>query len=422
MKVLICGGGIAGNALAFWLSKSGHDITVLERFPELRATGLQVDLRGFGIEVLKRMGLEQKFREHSVKEEGLDIVDGAGRTKAYFHANRTGKGIQSFTTDYEIMRGDLCRLLYDASRTATKYRFGTSIKSFEQLGHSIKIMFNDGQQEEFDLLVGADGQWSRTRQMMLGTDRADPITLLDVYIAYFTMPSPIRVGEVFDAKLFITTGKRLIACRRHAKDRVQGYMAVTTTTGIIKDVKKGDVRAEKDAIVKLFKGAGWRTNELLEAMQRSDDFYCERLGVVKLEAWSKCRVVLLGDAAYCPSATTGMGTTSSMVGAYILAGELNLHSQDHEAGNGANIDAALKSYEHKFRPFMDQVQRGLYPGSTYFHKVPTTEFGLMLLRFVLGIIAFFNLDTFTKYTLREEVTDWQLPEYSGVLDKQHFSR
>lgn len=41
LKVLICGGGIAGNALAFWLTKLGHNVTVLERYPDLRATGLQ---------------------------------------------------------------------------------------------------------------------------------------------------------------------------------------------------------------------------------------------------------------------------------------------------------------------------------------------------------------------------------------------
>lgn len=41
LKVLICGGGIAGNALAFWLTKLGHNVTVLERYPGLRATGLQ---------------------------------------------------------------------------------------------------------------------------------------------------------------------------------------------------------------------------------------------------------------------------------------------------------------------------------------------------------------------------------------------
>ena len=79
MKVLISGGGIAGNALAFWLSKLGHDITVVECFPSLRTTGLQIDLRGHGIEVMKRMGLEQAFRSKLAPEQGLQVVDKSGR-------------------------------------------------------------------------------------------------------------------------------------------------------------------------------------------------------------------------------------------------------------------------------------------------------------------------------------------------------
>lgn len=65
LKVLICGAGITGNTLAFWLSKTGHEVMVIEHFPGLRATGLQVDLRGPGIQVLKRMGLEESLRRVS---------------------------------------------------------------------------------------------------------------------------------------------------------------------------------------------------------------------------------------------------------------------------------------------------------------------------------------------------------------------
>lgn len=124
LKVLISGGGIAGNALAFWLSKQGHDVTVIERFPKLRATGLQIDLRGHGIEVMRRMGLEEAFRAKSVKEQGLRIVNSSGRQMAFFPVNASGKGSQSFTTDFEIMRGDLCRLLYDATGDHVKYIYG----------------------------------------------------------------------------------------------------------------------------------------------------------------------------------------------------------------------------------------------------------------------------------------------------------
>lgn len=49
MRILISGGGVAGPSLAFWLSKLGHKITLVERWPTLRTTGQQIDLRGPGM-------------------------------------------------------------------------------------------------------------------------------------------------------------------------------------------------------------------------------------------------------------------------------------------------------------------------------------------------------------------------------------
>lgn len=79
LQILICGAGIAGNALAFWLSKLNHNTTVIERSPNLRATGLQVNLGGPGIHVLRLMGLEEAFRARSAPEQGLQLVDNQGR-------------------------------------------------------------------------------------------------------------------------------------------------------------------------------------------------------------------------------------------------------------------------------------------------------------------------------------------------------
>lgn len=92
LNILICGAGIAGSALAFWLSKMGHNVTVIERFPCLRTTGLQIDLRGHGTEVMRRMGLEKAFRELSVKEQGLEFVDSSGRRRAYFSSQPIREG------------------------------------------------------------------------------------------------------------------------------------------------------------------------------------------------------------------------------------------------------------------------------------------------------------------------------------------
>ncbi|MCO8309022.1 oxidoreductase, partial [Streptomyces sp. RKCA-744] len=82
LRVLIAGGGVAGQALAFWLTRGGHRVTVAERFPALRATGAQVDLRGQGIEAVRRMGLLDAVRGALVDEAGVALIDARGRAKA----------------------------------------------------------------------------------------------------------------------------------------------------------------------------------------------------------------------------------------------------------------------------------------------------------------------------------------------------
>ncbi|KXG48892.1 Monooxygenase, FAD-binding [Penicillium griseofulvum] len=424
LKILICGGGLAGNALAFWLSKLGHDVTVVERWPSLRATGLQIDLRGSGIKVLKRMGLEEAFRARSVQEQGLEFVNSSGKQKAYFPANKTGQGLQSFTTDYEIMRGDLCRLFHDATKDRVKYIFGMTVKSFEENDGSIEVLFSDGNKDHFDLLVGADGQGSRIRKLILGSGMPDPFNSLSIYTGYFTIPQPIQKGEQYISTVYMAPGKRMVFTRRHNAQSIQAYLLYVGDQERLSSAPKGDVNEEKAALAEVFQGAGWQTDRILKALETSDDFYLERLGLVKMDVWSQGQVVLVGDAAYCPSAVTGMGTTSSLVGAYILAGEISRYCGRADK-NIADMDGtkdglltAIKQYEQTFRPFMNQVQKGLSKDSNNLAKAPSSSIGIAILNFFLGIIAFLRLDAFAKFASREEVRGWDLPGYEEMVQGQ----
>ncbi|KAF4815294.1 hypotheticall protein [Colletotrichum siamense] len=409
LKILICGGGISGNAIALLLSRQGHDVTVVERFSSLRDTGLQVDIRGFGIDVLKRLGLEKDFRAKAVQEEGLQVVNSAGKAIAYFPANRSGKGLQSFTTDYEIMRGDLCRLLYDAAKDRTKYLFGVSVNILAQRDDFVDVSFSDGDRARYDLVIGADGQGSRTRKLMLGSERDDPIEPLGVHIGYFTVPEPMENGEQLRSTFYLAKGQRLVFTRRHTPSSKQVYLAAVGSSKEMENIRKGDTEEEKKALRDIFQGAGWLTDHILESLDKSTDFYCERLSVVRLDAWSSGHVVLVGDAAYCPSATTGMGTTSSLVGAYILAGEIGKHC----AGTGSKDEllTALAEYDRKFRPFMSQVQHGITRDEVYWRKIPTSTLGIAILHFVLAVASLLRVDALAKYLLREDVQNWILPEY-----------
>ncbi|GKT82150.1 FAD binding domain protein [Colletotrichum tofieldiae] len=275
LKVLISGGGIAGNALAFWLSKLGYDITIVEWFPTLRASGLQLDLRGHGITVMKRMGIEEEFRAKSAPEQGLRFVNSSGKLLAQFQSgNDSGKGLQNFTTDYEIMRGDLCRIIYNATKSRTKYLFGTSLEHLEDKGTSVEVLFRNGQTDVFDLVIGADGQRSRTRKMMLGSQSIDPfVPLSGMHVAYFTTPMPIKKGEDFNATAYIATNTRAVILRRQNPDYMQIYLMCKSNSNEFREVKQSSVEKQKEAMTKIFRGAGWQTDSILESMMKADDFY-----------------------------------------------------------------------------------------------------------------------------------------------------
>ncbi|KAF5015136.1 hypothetical protein F66182_13636, partial [Fusarium sp. NRRL 66182] len=162
-KILISGAGIAGPSLAYFLSlaRADHQITIIERFPAIRKKGAQVDLRAQGIEVVKRSGLLDAICSKLVPEEGVSFINSKGVVQGSILANKSRQGAQSLTSEYEIMRGELVGILYDATRglDGVKYIFGKEIESFTEEDDDIEgkgkvaVVFSDGSMDTFDLLV-----------------------------------------------------------------------------------------------------------------------------------------------------------------------------------------------------------------------------------------------------------------------------
>lgn len=223
LRVLVAGGGVAGQALAFWLTRGGHRVSVAERFPALRAAGAQVDLRGQGIEAVKRMGLLDAVRGKLVDEAGVAFVNSRGKAKATIMANTSGQGRQTLTSEYEIMRGDLVRILHDATRDDTEYVFGKSVDGFEQDAHNVVAHFSDGSSGTFDLLIGADGQGSRIRRALL-PQGSDPYWRVGIHMAYWFVP---RIASDSTARdTYMVPGGRQIMRRSHNATETQVYFVM----------------------------------------------------------------------------------------------------------------------------------------------------------------------------------------------------
>ncbi len=331
-KILISGASVAGPALAFWLSRQGDNVTVIERAKGLRAGGQNVDIEGAAQEVIKLMGLEEKISAKNTREKGVEFMGDSGKAIA-----RLPKGaVGSLTSAYEILRGDLARILCDETEDGCDYRFGTTIKALKQQDDGVSVTFNDGSTEEFDLVISAEGVGSATRKLVMND--AIRFKYLGVYASYFRIP---RSAEDKDwAQIHHGKGGSFMLLRPvHDND------TTVLVTFLRKPFDASDVDGveQRKMLRDALQGAGGPAARILANLDHDPDYYLGPMSQVISSTWSQGRFALTGDAAWCPSAYTGMGTPLGLIGAYILAGELNKQPTH---------TAAFESYERLMRPYV----------------------------------------------------------------------
>ena len=113
LRVLVVGASIAGPSTAYWLSRAGHTVTLMERFPSLRTGGQAVDIRTCGVAVMRKIpGMEAAVRSKSTQEEGVCFVNGRGASYGTIRATGNPEK-QGIVSEYEIYRGELSKVLFD---------------------------------------------------------------------------------------------------------------------------------------------------------------------------------------------------------------------------------------------------------------------------------------------------------------------
>lgn len=337
-RILITGASVAGTALAYWLARAGHEVEVVEKAEAFRDGGQNIDLRGPGREVLKRMGLEKAALARGTGEEGTAWVDEDGRPVAEFDTrDLDGDGP---TAELEILRGDLARLLYEASAGQAAFRFGDVVQAVEQDEAGVAVSFHSGRRDRFDLVVVAEGVGSSTRDLVFPGEN-DP-RWMDLTIAYFTISRTEDDDRLW--RWYHAPGGRSVSLRPDTHGTTRAMLSVQKRP----DGEQDWPRERQMAWLReTFADAGWQTPRVLAGMETTDDFYFDVLRQVRMERWSRGRVVLVGDAAWCVTPLGGVGATLAVTGAYVLAGELAVN---------ADLDQALKAYDAAMRPLVDKIQ------------------------------------------------------------------
>ena len=366
-SILISGASVAGPALAFWLHRHGFHATVVERAPSLREGGYKVDVRGVAVDVVRRMGLLAEVHAASTDMRGAAFVSKRGKELATLDADTFGF---RHGDDTEILRGDLAKILYDATRDDAEYVFGDWITGLEEHSDGVHVTFAHGAPRRFDLVVGADGLHSGVRALAFGPEE-DFVRRFDAYISISTVPNTFELDR-WELLHSAAAGKMVNV---YSTARADDAKAAFWFTAPPLTYDRRDVDGQKDLVADQFAGLGWEIPELLEAMRAADDFYFDPVCQIVMDHLSTGRVTLLGDAGYCASPASGQGTSLALVGAYVLAGELA--TSDDQA-------AALSQYEKEMRPYIEKNQalaktalRGIIPSSRAFAWFNTRMIKLM---------------------------------------------
>ena len=417
LKVLVVGASIAGPTTAYWLAKAGASVTVIERFPELRTSGQNVDIRTVGVTVMRKMpGMEAAVRAKTTPMDGISWVRDNGRPYGTIRA--TGNpDQQSLVSEYEIFRGDLAQVLFDLTKNNhnIKYVFGEQVVSMQQTEKDegpITVEFANGSPTAvYDLVVACDGATSRTRAIGLGCGVRDYVEPINCWAAYFSIKEDIlrgtTAGQAHSAigGRFIAVGPDPSGVNRATLMGIHPRDDRDATLPFREAQKQGE-DALKQFIAQHFKGTGWKTDEVLKGMMETGDFYANEIVQVKPPTIYKGRFVLVGDAGYAPGPTGG-GTSLAIAGGYLLAGEIARHK--------GNLAAGLQGYEEQMRPIIDDLQKipPFIPGI----MAPQTAWGIWLRNYIFAFIAWTRVLEFAQKFFASAFADagkHALPDYEWV--------
>ncbi|MEV0766877.1 FAD-dependent monooxygenase [Nocardia salmonicida] len=398
LHVLVSGGGIAGNAVALQLLRNGIRTTVVERAAAPRPGGQAVDLRGPSKEAAQRMGLMAGIAEYQLDERGMSYIDGDG--KIYARMAMEDFDGQGAVAEIEITRGDLNQVLLDALATADNgrldYRYGEWIDKIVQDDAGVDVTFASGATERFDLVIGADGIHSATRRLVFGPEEMFS-TNLGGYGAFFTMPKPADVEPGWFSMRLVPGAMLGI---RPDGDPATAKAIITMRTEVDPALRR-DTDAQRALIAETIGDAGWHAPAVLAAMESTPDFYFDEIARVDVPELSIGRVTLIGDAGYCGSPLSGMGTAMAIVGAYVLAAEI--------AASPDDLAGAQQRYQDKISPFLDKAKE--IPGGGMAMMIPKSPLLTRLAKANVRLMMSRPMRPLTKKIFFGHTEEFALPTY-----------
>lgn len=338
MKILIVGAGIAGLSFAAFCEKLGLEYRIIDRAHEFKNIGYGLSIWPNGQKLLDKLALGE-------------LVDGDSyHLKNYKIANRQGRIIHSL--DFSkinrihspvvgVERSKIhSRLLDQVGRESISYN--TTVDIVGNSNDGVVVRFSNGDEENFDLVVGADGVHSKVRQQVFTHTQEENYGWTSWL---FWLDSKFKVPE----GIYQMIGPKAYVCFYPMSPKLCGiYMAAQMEPNRQDPFTTPSEKSAREKLIKsYFHDFGGMIPAIIETIDETEQMFHDDLRKIDADNWYKGRVALIGDAEHAISPLTGMGCSMALEDAYVLSVEL---------AKAPDINTALRSYKERRLKRINKLQ------------------------------------------------------------------
>jgi len=326
-NILIIGGGFSGMSAAIELRRRGAQVDLVEIDASWRNYGAGISLGGATLRAFRQLGILEAFLREGNAADGLEAYLPDGTPLATLPTPRiAGPDVPGGGA---IMRPVLARILADATRAAgARVRLGCTFTRIEQDADGAEVTFTDGERRRYDLVIGADGLYSKTRETVFPDAPRPSYKGQAVWRAVLPRPPEVKTAMMWMGR--VKPGLNPVSATHM-------YLFLTEYRPVNEHVDPGTFATQLRALLAEFQDP--LLQRIREQIGEDSQIVFRPLeGLLMPRPWHRGRVALIGDTIHATTPHLASGACIGIEDALVLADELD---------RAADVPAALRAFEDR---------------------------------------------------------------------------